>query len=130
MKRGTPTGKHFASGSSFEKFPTRSLKVLRVHGRKGTSTCLSALFTPFHLVSARLLLKPGYHAPFPPKSGRPSGKCGAGPATAFGALSCSAPKPGRNGPGSLASGASGGCWAKPVASVRNATPTDNNPLTA
>src|SRR5580698_4999434 len=109
MKRGTPTGKHFASGSSFEKFPTRSLKVLRVHGRKGTSTCLSALFTPFQVVSARLPLKPGYHAPFPPKSGRPSGKCGAGPATCLGTLSSGKSEPGRNGPGSFASG---GCWAK------------------
>src|ERR1700733_15515101 len=114
MKRGTPTGKHFASGSSLEKFSTRSLKVLRVHGRKGTSTCLSALFTPFHLVSARLPLKPGYHAPSPPKSGRPSGKCGAGPATSLGILSSGKSLAGRNGPGSLSSGGlggTGGWWA-------------------
>ena len=87
MKRGTPTGRHLASGSSLDRFSTRSLKVFRVQGRNGTSTCLSALFTPFQLVSATLPLKPGYHAPFPPKSGRPSGKCGAGPATALRALS-------------------------------------------
>src|SRR5579871_147433 len=49
--------------------------------------------------------KPGYHAPLPPKSGRPSGKCGVGPA--FGCARPSTPVPtwrgSRKGPGSFAS---------------------------
>src|ERR1700733_12909993 len=127
MKRGTPTGKHLASGSSLDRFSTRSLYVVRVQERNGTSTCLSALFTPFQVVSARLPLKPGYQAPSPPKSGRPSDKCGEGPATGLGPLPSAGSRAGRNGPGSLASGGFGGavgCWALLKASASNANITN------
>src|SRR5579872_4522731 len=107
MYRGTPTGRHCASGSSLPMFSTRSLNNCRDQGRNGTSTCWSALLTPFHFGSAMLPAKPGYQAPLPPKSGRPSGRCGAGPATGCfpGEAGWSLNWPGvRNGPGSLARG--------------------------
>src|SRR5580658_6801466 len=85
-------------------FSTRSLNSFRAQGRNGTSTCWSALLTPFHLVSAILPAKPGYHAPLPPKSGRPSGKCGAGPAGGNGARRTGSDADGSNAPGSLARG--------------------------
>src|ERR1700751_4405159 len=57
--------------------------------------------------SAMLPENPGYQAPLPPQSGRPSGRCGVGPALALEPESGPFPNwPGsRNGPGSLAS-----CW--------------------
>jgi hypothetical protein len=55
MYRGTPTGRHRTSGSSFELLVTRRLKSSRAAGRNGASTWTPALLTPFHLVSAMSL---------------------------------------------------------------------------
>ena len=112
MKRGTPTGKHFASGSSLEKFPTRSLKVFEGPGKERDVDLFVGAFhaLPFGFgeVAVEAGIPRAVSAKVRPAIGqmrRRSGHC-------LGYFVLLGAEAGRNGPGSLASLGECCCWAE------------------